>query len=292
MRSRLSHIILASAAIFAAHTPATLGATASPSVADPAPQSDDTYKKIVDTAGEALVTIKFVLKSPDDQGFGDDEQEINGVIIDAKGTILCSYWPLGGAFKMFGQGGAAPKPQDLKVLIGDDTEGKKARLLTHDTELDLAWIKLDDEPASPLKFIDLDKSADGAMGDRIFLLTRMDKYFDRAEIINEARIRGVTTRPRRLYSPGVGLLADISSDLGMPVFNADAGFLGVVIVQIPDKEAMAAAQNMGGGPMILPAEAVAKATKRALEAVQSGEKKDEAEAATDAPKTEPEAKKD
>jgi hypothetical protein len=225
----------------------------------------EAYQKIIDGAGPALVTVKFVMKSPNDQGAGDSEEEINGIVIDPKGLVLCSYWSIGGAYARFAPGGAAPKPQDVRVLIGDDTEGKKARLISHDSELDLAWIKLDEEPATPLKSLSLDAGAEGKVGERIFLLSRMDKFFGRAQIINEGRVRGVATTPRRLYAPSNTLLAG-PSDLGMAIFNEDAAPIGFIIVQIPDQESMDAAQNMGGGPMILPIAEVAKATKRALEA--------------------------
>ncbi len=260
-----------------------------PAAAPSAQRPDDgsEYKKIIEVAGPALVTVKFVMKAPDDQGFGDQEEEINGVVIDPKGLVLCSHWFLGGAANMFG-GGAGPKPQDIKVLIGDDTEGKKARLISHDSELDLAWIKLDEEPASPLKYIDLEKGTPGSVGQRVFLLSRLDKYFDRSPVVNEGRLRGETTKPRRLFAPGGNLLAD-RNDIGLPVFNADAGVVGFMIVQVPDKESMEATENIGGGPMVLPVEEVAKATKKALESQgdAAAEKKQEAPAAPATPPAEP-----
>ncbi len=277
MSLRLHRSILAAALVggAAALVSATAAPVAAPSVQRP--EDGGEYKKIIDTAGQALVTVKFVMKSPDDQGLGDAEEEINGVVIDPKGLVLCSHWFLGGAAGMMG-GGAGPKPQDIRVLIGDDTEGKKARLMSHDSELDLAWIKLEEEPASPLKYIDLSKGAAGGVGQRVFLLSRMDKYFDRAPVINEGRLRGETNKPRRLFAPGGGLLAD-RNDIGLPVFNADAGVVGFMIVQVPDRESIQATDNIGGGPMILPVEEVAKATKKALEAQNNPEKKDEAPAA-------------
>lgn len=262
------HALIASlllAAPFTAAAAAVAVAAAAPAMESLRLDDDkQTYQKVIDAVNPALVTVKFVMKSPDDQGFGDSEDEINGVVIDPKGLVLVSYWSIGGAFSRFSQGGPAPKPQDVRVLIGDDTEGKKARLISHDSELDLAWIKLDEEPTEPLKHLDINAGAQAAVGDRLFLASRMDKFFGRAPVVNEGRIRGVVTTPRQLYAPTTTLLAD-RGDLGMPVFNADAAVIGFIIVQIPDQESMEAAQNMGGGPMILPIDAIAKATKRALE---------------------------
>jgi hypothetical protein len=274
-RSILTAAVVGAAAALAGFAPAPVAATGFQR-----PEDGAEYKKIIDTAGESLVTVKFVMKAPDDQGMGDQEEEINGVVIDSKGLVLCSHWFLGGAANMFG-GGAGPKPQDIRVLIGDDTEGKKARLISHDSELDLAWIKLEEEPATALKFIDLEKGTAGSVGQRVFLLSRMDKYFDRSPVVNEGRLRGETTKPRRLFAPGGGLLAD-RNDIGLPVFNADAGVVGFMIVQVPDRESMEATENIGGGPMVLPIEDVARATKKALEAQNNpaeGAKTEEAPAA-------------
>lgn len=257
--------VLASLAAGVALT--TLGFAPAAAPASIALRDDDhaPYQKILDAVGPALVTVKFVMKTPDDQGAGDSEEEINGILIDPKGLVLVSHWSIGGAYARFAPGGAAPKPQDVRVLIGDDTEGKKARVVSHDSELDLAWIKLEEEPAQPLKHLSLDSPPEAAVGERVFLLSRMDKFFGRSPLINEGRIRGVATQPRHLYAPTSTMLAG-PGDLGMVVFNADAKPVGVMVVQIPDQESMQATQNMGGGPMILPIADVAKATKRALEA--------------------------
>ncbi len=285
------------AAIIGAAGLAGAGATIappSPAPAAPAARPDDgsEYKKIVDEAGPTLVTVKFTLKSEGEGGMGDNEDEITGVVIDPKGLVLCSYWSMGGAMAIM-RGGPAPSPTDVKVLIGDDTEGKKAKVLSHDSELDLTWVQLDEAPATPLKAVNLEKAAAATMGQRVYELMRMDKYFDRAHVIYEGRIAAITEKPRHLYAPGRGVFAG-RSDLGMPIFSADAGIVGFVVVQVPDKETMEASENAGGGPMILPAAEVAKATKRALEAHEKeGANKDEPKKEApkpEAPKPEPEKK--
>jgi hypothetical protein len=275
MSSRLHRAALVAAVLGAAGALAGLAPVPANATSVQRPEDGSEYKKIIDSANDALVTVKFVMKAPDGQG-GDSEEEISGVVIDPKGTVLCSYWFLGGGAAMF-SAGASPQPQDIKVLIGDDIEGKKARLVSHDTDLDLAWIKLEEEPGAPLKFVDLDKGVAGDVGNRVFLLSRMDKYFDRAPIVNEGRIRGVASKPRKLLAPAQSLLSG-RNDIGLPVFNADANIVGFMIIQTPDKESMQATENLGGPtPMILPVESVAKATKRAMEAQNdpNAEKKDE-----------------
>src|SRR5262249_26806723 len=136
------------------------------------PEDTGEYKKIIDTAGGAGGALKFVMKRAGGPGVGGQGGGGVGAGVGGEGVVLCANWTRGGAAGMFG-GGSGPKPQDIKVLIGDDNEGKKAKLIAHDSDLDLAWIKLDEEPASPLKFIDLEKGSAATVGQRVFLLSRL-----------------------------------------------------------------------------------------------------------------------
>ncbi len=228
---------------------------------------ETTYKMIMDNAGPALVTVKFVLKMDSGAGMGDQEMETTGLLIDSKGLVVCSNLQMGGFYTMMSRGGPPVTPSDVKVLIGDDTEGKKATVVTRDTDLDLAWIRLDEPSTTELKHVDLDKGSAADAGARIFMLQRMAKFFDRALQISEGKVSGITEKPRKLLSPSGGMIS-ARSDLGMPVFNSAGAVVGLVVLQIPDQESMEGDQtgDLGGGPMILSAADVAKATKRALEA--------------------------
>jgi S1-C subfamily serine protease len=240
------------------------------------PDDGPEYKKLIDGTGPAVVTVKFVLKiEGNDMGRGENETEISGIVIDPTGVILCSNVQTGGLVAMMG--GGAANPTDMKVLIGDDTEGKKARLLTRDSELDLAWVKLDEPPTSPLKFVDLSKGVAPTVGQRLLSLGRMGKYFDRVPVVGDGRIIGETNKPRHLFIPD-NSLASGRGDLGAPVFTTDGTVVGIIIVQFPEE----GAEGGGAGPrdagaMVLPAAEVAKATKRAMEnpVPPDGAKKDD-----------------
>lgn len=231
------------------------------------------YKQIMDNAGPALVTIKFVLKvegggSEMMAGLNDQEMETIGLLIDGKGLVVCSNLQMGGFYSMMSRGqGPTVTPSDVKVLIGDDTEGKKATVLTRDTELDLAWVKLDEASATELKHVDMDKGATANAGAKVYLLQRMGKFFDRALSVSEGKVTGTTEKPRKLLAVTKTMAAS-REDLGMPVFNGAGTVVGMVVLQIPDPESREGdtTGELGGGPMILPAAEVVKATKRALEA--------------------------
>lgn len=246
------------------------------------------FKKMLDDKGQALVTVKFVLKVSMGEMFGGDQEsetEISGVMIDAKGLVICSNTQLGGFIGMMKSmmgsmgGEMSATPTDLKVLIGDDAEGREAELVARDSELDLAWIRIKSPGDKPYPFVDLSKGSKIATGDQVFALRRLGKYYSRSAVITECRIGGHTQKPRELFIPA----ASLSTSLGAPVFAADGQPAGLIVMQMPETDdssanpmammsRMSGMQDMMGG-FILPAATIVKATERAMATAGSGESK-------------------
>ncbi len=240
-----------------------------------APQEAD-FQKLLAEKTPAIVTIKFVLKTKSRWGESDNEQEATAVVIEPDGLVLCSKTELGGPAAYFRDSGTST-PTDIKVLIGDDTEGLDAKLIARDSELDLMWLRIKDPGERKFAYVDLRKSAVPRIGDYIYSVRRMDKYFDRIAVVGEGRIGGVTEKPRKLYVPsGVG------GSLGLPVYNAGGKLIGVPIRLTPDREELESSRGMyGGWGLILPAEEVVKATRRAKEAADHNEEDDEVDTGDD-----------
>ncbi|GMU84403.1 MAG: hypothetical protein AMXMBFR47_42730 [Planctomycetota bacterium] len=223
----------------------------------------ETFDRLLKVRGPACVTIKYVLKVKGAQGEFEDERESSGVMIEADGLVLTANSQLGGG--PFVRAGVSAVPTNIKVLIGDDTQGIDARVVARDTELDLSWLKLKDIGDRKFVFVDLSKAAAGRLGERLYTFMRLGKFFDRALTIRETRIGGTTKKPRSLYipSPAVG-------GLGLPMFNAAGEIVAFTVMQLPDAEELEAATSMtaytGGNGILLPAAEVAKATARAKEA--------------------------
>jgi hypothetical protein len=166
-------------------------------------------------------------------------------------------------------GDVSATPTEIKVLIGDDTEGIDAKFLARDTELDLAWIQIKEPGDQKFAYVDLAADAKGKIGDSLLAVRRLGKHFNRVPAIGGGRIGGMTTKPRDLYVPG----GDLSGVLGLPVFTPEGKVLGVAITQTPDDEdlsdnpmgaitRLSGLQDMFSG-MILPASEARKATERA-----------------------------
>lgn len=265
-----------------------------------APMADDAtanaYKALAEKVGPTLVTVKFVMKVSGMGEMGDEgrDSETSGVIIESDGLVLVSNVKMGG---MAGRMGMQVNPTDIKILQGDDTEGLKGKILARDTELDLCWIKIDDEKAKGKSFpaIDLGTSATASLGDRLLIADRMGKFFDRAIIVEEARVGGLTRKPRALIVP-VGLPDRRQfATLGMPMFTADGKVVGINILQMPGKEDMEGGGEMGEGNaavLILPAAEVLKATVRGKEmaAKAPAEEPKKEEPKTEEPKKEDDKK--
>lgn len=246
------------------------------------------YKGLVDRTAPALVTVKFVLKVSGGGGMmgmlGDQESEseVTGVVIDPTGVVMCSNSRLGGFASMLRRfagpmgGTITATPTNMKVLIGDDTEGVDATLIARDSELDLAWIRINDK--GTYQHLDLSKGTTVNVGDSVLAIRRMGRYFARTVVVSEGRIGGITSKPRRLYVP----TGDLTAGMGLPVFTMNGTLIGVVITQTPDTDS-----DSGGNPMsmfgnvmsmqdtfaglILPADKVARATQRALRSAEDEE---------------------
>jgi len=237
--------------------------------------------KLLKEKTPSTVTVKFILKMSMGGMMGEDQEdetEATGVMIDPKGVVLCSNTQLGGFMgmlaRMMGEMGSqfSANPTDIKVLVGEDTEGKEAEIVARDTELDLAWIRIKTPPEHPYEFVDLTKSADVEVGQEIVGVRRLGKHFGRVAAAGSGRIGGITSKPRKLFVPTGG----ISGMLGLPVYRAGGEVVGVLVMQMPDSEdadmmnpaamlgMLSDMQSLMDG-LILPAGEVVKATKRALE---------------------------
>lgn len=211
--------------------------------------------KMVETQRANLVTLKFILKS---EG-GEQEMEATGVMIEGEGLVLVSNFSMGGS-----PFGPAPQPTELKILVGDDTQGVEATVIARDTELGLAWAKVSKAPEKPYAFLDIAKGADVKLGDALTGVSLMGKFFDRAPTIYTSNVAAVVSKPRKLGIPGEGFPR---GELGLPVFNAEGAFVGFTTFVLPDREEMSDPFVMKGirSCMLLPADEVVTATKRAKE---------------------------
>ncbi|MEO8277896.1 MAG: serine protease, partial [Thermoanaerobaculia bacterium] len=114
-------------------------------------------------------------------------------------------------------------PTDFRVTIAGDPTEHRAFLAASDSELDLAFLQLEDKPAHPLVSIEFGKSKPAAIGDTVMGVSRLSPAFDRAAFFETGHIAG------RIAKPTAALILDASPALlGLPVFDVEGRAVGAV----------------------------------------------------------------
>ena len=206
---------------------------------------DPVFAKLTEAKSPAIVTIKFVLKIS--MGGSDEEREteIAGVMIEPDGMVMASNLQLGGvseAMRSFMAQGMSMTPKDIKVLVGEDTEGVEAKLIARDSELDLAWVQVSKKPEKPYAAIDFSAGSKAVQGQTLYSMERLGKFFDRVPTVNSFEVGAIVAKPRRLFVPS----ERIGAGLGTPIFSSDMTVVGVTVLQLPSKEELEAEQGMMG----------------------------------------------
>ena len=222
-------------------------------------------QKLLNKHQNALVTVKMLLKiKGSDQ---NQELEISGTMISADGLVLVSNFAIGGRVTQI-------KQTDIKVLIGKDSQGLPAKLLTKDPDLDLAWIKIlppkakakdakkdaskNKQPKAPFAYVNLKNSVKATLGQSLMTLRKLDKNFGKAPVISYGKLIGNTTKPRKLMIVSPLLVQGV---LSHPIFTQDAKLIGFNVFQFTNAQARAPFRQTG---LVLSASKVAYATKKAL----------------------------
>ncbi len=231
----------------------------------PAAEEGGMYASVAASVAPAIVAVKFVMAM---EGMGENQDnEIHGVLIDPAGIVLVSSATMFGVEGM----GMSIRPQEIKVLVGDDTTGLEAEVLVRDRERDLAWLQITEELESPLPAIDFTAGSEATLGQTLLQVWKLDKFFDRAPYVSEGRVASLVTKPRSLF------IASGEITIGLPVVSEVGSPLGFGVFQLPTQEEMAA---MSGSNMysrmifartILPAAEVAQATAQALATLDEDE---------------------
>jgi hypothetical protein len=218
------------------------------------------WQKLVTDHGASVVRLKYILKvKTPKQGDQSAESEAVGLMIDPGGLLLVSNARLGGlsaAARKVASGFSA-SASDLKVLIGDDTEGLPAQLIARDSELDLAWVQIKDAAGKTFASVDLAAEAQPFPGDTLLLLERTSNFLGRGVFADDLHAVGTTDRPRNLL-----LVTGLGNSSVAPVFSVGGQFVGVTVNQFPDEPE--SRMHVGVTPgLVLPVHDLSLATKRA-----------------------------
>jgi hypothetical protein len=183
----------------------------------------------------AIVSVKVVLKTEFNMGDSIQEQEsvldALGAVVDPEGLILLwnsqlSATRLMDAVRQMGEGEEFKlkmTPTDFRVTFDGDSREHRAFLAASDSELDLAFLQLEERPERPLASIEFGRSRATKIGDTVLGVARLSPAFDRAAFFEPGRIAG------RIAKPTPAFILDASPALlGLPVFDLEGHAVGAV----------------------------------------------------------------
>jgi len=214
---------------------ALLPIAASAATSTPAP-NDDTreFKTVMQRRGETAVPVKFVMSV---SGMGSEQQQegqTQGTLVSADGLILVPGRVVSldlGAFThgdSGGLGGSAPsaKSGQFRVRLAGSDEWLPADLVTRDTELGIAWLRLR-HPGGKLPYVDFSDLSKVVVGTQLFTVMRTSDQFGSVPIVRAGYVLGETTVPRPTFlvdgSPGFAFDGD-----GKPAGYVDVDLAGLM----------------------------------------------------------------
>lgn len=241
-----------------------LAASAVSARAEAAADADDytgTYRTLVDQRSSAVVTVKYVITLSAAGNEQRNEDRTQGVLVSADGLLLVSSRAVSidlSAISGQQAGGASvvANSSEFRVRLPGSDEWQVADLVTRDTELGLAWLRV--RGAKALPFVDFASVAQPVPGRVFYTLLRTSDEWGAVPLVRPGMILGETRVPRS------SLLVD-----GMPglAFDAEGQPMGFVDL---DLAAMTRSQGRGFGldmadmvMHMLPARRVAAATRLA-----------------------------
>ncbi len=189
----------------------------------------------VERVAPAIVSLRITLET-EREGSGDEPEEttdeVRGTVVDPSGLILVwnSEISAGRMSEIFSRAGEGAmrinvEPTDIRVRLPAEAEERPAFLAASDSDLDLAFVQLEQPPAKPLASVDFSRAAKVALGDELVVVSRLSSAFDHAPYFDLVRITGEVQKPRTAWIVAGGN----ATQVGMPYFAADGLPAGVLV---------------------------------------------------------------
>jgi len=212
-------------------------------------RADGGWASLLDRYAPAVVNLRVTLRT-EMEGSGAPPQEatdeVRGALVGPQGLILVwnSDFSAGRTGELFSQLSGDDSrhikvtPTEIRVTLPGDTKERAAFLAASDSDLDLAFVQLEDPPAEPLPFVDFSQSAPVAIGDEVATVSRLSSAFDRAPFFDVVRVTGQVRKPRAAWIVAGGN----ATQVGLPYFTADGRPAGVLVTFV-SKAGDATSQN-------------------------------------------------
>jgi len=230
---------------------------------------------------QAVVTVQVVLKASYSGGRSssptETKSDITGTVIDPSGLVVVAlsacdpadlYRRLSDEYKI------DTEVSDIKILLDDGTE-VPAEIVLRDKDLDLGFLRPKTKPASPMKAVDLSKSATADTLDQVIALNRLNRASGRAYSASVERISAVIQKPRTFYIPDSTMS---TTTLGSPAFLMDGNVLGLFVMRAVNSNGSRNPRD-SMATIIIPAKDILEGAKQAPEAKGDSDKKSDVKSA-------------
>ena len=184
------------------------------------------YRSLIAKHAAAVVTVKFVMAVTTSGKEERVEDRTQALLVSPDGLLLVPDRAVSVDFRqlMGTSQGSAPvaKSSEFRVRLADSDDWLPADLVTRDTQLGLAWLRLRNPPAG-LSYVNLDDSVLAEPGMTFFSLLRTSDEWGGVPVFHPGFIMGETHTPKSL------LLVD-----GMPgvAFSAEGQPMGYVDIDL------------------------------------------------------------
>jgi len=188
------------------------------------------YKAMVQKHGDAVVTVKFVMainSAGKEQRIEDRTQAIvvssDGLLLVPDRAVSFDFSAMAGGKQ--GEAGMVAKSSEFRVRLVDSEDWLSADLVTRDSALGLAWLRIRNSPKN-LHFVDLSQGGKPEPGMEFFTLLRTNEESGSVPLWRPGVIMGETRVPKLTYLvDGMpGLAFDIA---GKPLGYVDVNFSSI-----------------------------------------------------------------
>lgn len=205
--------------------------------ADERATARDVVRKRGDAVVMVLATIKLRVNIGGREQASDQAAQANATVLDGTGLTVLSLSSLQpddimtrSLNQRIGPGthvDVSSEPSDIRMHLADGRE-LPAKLVLRDEDLDLAFIRPTEAPASPLTSVD-EAGASPSLLDPIMLVQRTNEAMGWQTAASIGSVQLVIDKPRTYYQVSVPTLG--GTGLGSPVFDFAGHFVGVVVLR-------------------------------------------------------------
>jgi hypothetical protein len=211
------------------------GALAGAQTADERAAARDIVKKKGDAVVMIMATLKIRATVGGQEQTADQQAQGNGTVLDSSGLAVMSLSTLQPDDVMARnitarvQPGTkvdvSSEPSEIKMHFADGRE-LPAKLVLRDTDLDLAFLRPSETPASPLVAVDA-QAAKPLLMDLLLVVQRTSETNGWATAAAFSSVQLVVNKPRTYYQMTGPM------PLGAPFFDPTGRFVGVTVMRNP-----------------------------------------------------------